>query len=252
MPMPLVSIITPTYNSSHYILKTYDSIQSQTHSNWEWLVTDDCSTDDTIEVLESISATDARVKVFKNEINSGAASSRNISLKRAVGDFVCFLDSDDVWLPHKLVKQMKFMGDEIDFSFTSFEVIDDCGESMGKKIDTTHEICYFTYEDMLRKRATLGCSTVMLRRDRIGLIQMPLLRTGQDYALWLKILKQGHHAFLLKDNLTKYRISPNSISRNKVKKAKRQWQIYREIEKLSFPTALNCFSHYAWRAMFRL
>lgn len=250
--MPLVSIITPTYNSSNYITNAYESILSQTHQNWEWLVTDDCSTDNTIDVLNDISSSDSRVKIYKNPVNSGAAASRNLSLKRATGLFVCFLDSDDVWLPNKLDRQIKFMGEEIDFSFTSYELIDDHGLAMGKKIDVSHQTLYFTYEDMLKKRATLGCSTVMLRKDKIGLIQMPLLRTGQDYALWLKLLKQGHHAFLLKDNLTKYRISPNSISRNKVKKAKRQWQIYRDVEKLSLTTALNCFSHYAWRAIFRL
>ena len=104
---------------------------------------------------------------------------------------------------------------------------------------------------MLKKKATLGCSTVMLRRNAFDDITMPLLRTGQDYATWLKLLKTGQNAYPLIDVLTQYRILPNSISRNKVKKAKRQWQIYREVEKLSLYKSAVSFCFYAWRAVFR-
>jgi len=138
----------------------------------------------------------------------------------------------------------------IDFSFTAYTLIDHRGESIGKTVDAT-QAGFFTYEDMLRKKATLGCSTVMLRRNAFSDITMPLLRTGQDYATWLKLLKSGKNAYLLSEVLTCYRIMPNSISRNKIKKAKRQWQIYREVESLPFIKAVTCFTFYAWRALFR-
>ena len=110
---------------------------------------------------------------------------------------------------------------------------------------------YITYENMLRKKATLGCSTVMLRRASFRGLSMPSLRTGQDYATWLKLLRTATNAFPLTDVLTQYRILPNSISRNKIKKAKRQWQIYRQIEELSLIKSTECFIFYAWRAVFR-
>lgn len=248
--MHLISIITATYNSSSELLETYKSISSQTLDNWEWLVTDDCSSDSTYQLLQEISEKDQRVKVYKNAVNSGAAVARNSSLSHAKGDFIAFIDSDDCWLPNKLEKQVAFMGNNIDFSFTAYTLIDHCGDSIGKTVDTT-QTGFFTYEDMLRKKATLGCSTVMLRRNAFSDISMPSLRTGQDYATWLKLLKSGKHAYLLNEVLTCYRIMPNSISRNKIKKAKRQWQIYREVEKLPFIKTVFCFTFYAWRAVFR-
>ncbi|GAB3520280.1 glycosyltransferase family 2 protein [Photobacterium alginatilyticum] len=245
-----VSIITPTYNSEEWIIQTYESIVNQTHHNWEWIITDDCSSDETLKVLEYLSNNDDRVKVFCNRKNSGAAVSRNNSIEHAQGDFLAFIDSDDLWLPNKLESQIHFMGDKIDFSFTAYELVDGSGKKLDKLVDS-NQSGSFDYHDMLKKKATLGCSTVMLRRIAFNDISMPLLRTGQDYALWLKLLRTGSRAYVLNDVLTQYRILPNSISRNKIKKAKRQWQIYREIEKLSFKKSLECFSFYAYRAIFR-
>ncbi len=248
--MSQISIITATFNSSDELLYTYNSIKKQTHFIWEWLVTDDCSSDNTFKLLKDISSNDKRVKIFKNSENSGAAISRNNSLDHAKGEYIAFIDSDDLWKPSKLEKQLAFMGDDIDFSFTAYELINESGECLDKIVDG-NQSGIFSYEDMLMKKATLGCSTVMLRRSAFQDITMPLLRTGQDYATWLKLLKTGKKAYLLNEVLTKYRIMPNSISRNKVKKAKRQWQIYRDVEKLPFFKSVICFCFYAWRAVFR-
>lgn len=245
-----VSIITPAFNSSQKILGTYHSLQSQTVSAWEWLITDDYSEDNTLTILHEIALKDSRVKVYQNKVNSGAAVSRNNSLKHAQGNFIAFIDSDDLWKPEKLSKQIAFMGGNIDFSFTAYELINEQGKSLNQTVDA-NQSGGFSYEDMLRKKATLGCSTVMLRRSAFADISMPLLRTGQDYATWLKLLKSGEKANLFNEVLTQYRIMPNSISRNKVKKAKRQWQIYREVEKLPLLKSLSCFCFYAWRAVFR-
>lgn len=246
----LVSIITATFNSEGTIIDTYNTIKNQTYANWEWLVTDDCSIDNTLFILQDIAAQDKRVKVLSNKVNSGAAVSRNNSLIYANGNLIAFIDSDDLWEPNKLEEQLAFIGGGIDFSFTAYDLIDDQGEELNQTVDA-NQSGQFTYDDMLRKKATLGCSTVMLRRSAFDDISMPLLRTGQDYATWLKLLKTGKNAHLLNTVLTHYRIMPNSISRNKFKKAKRQWKIYRKVENLPFIKSCTCFSFYAWRAVFR-
>ncbi|UTZ40107.1 glycosyltransferase family 2 protein [Vibrio campbellii] len=248
---PLVSIITPSYNCADTLLETADSVFKQTHANWEWLITDDCSDSKTKLLLEKLKRSDPRISVQSNTQNRGAAVTRNSSLKRAQGDFIAFLDSDDLWLPEKLSQQITFMGESIDFSFTAYEVVDHKNNSLNQVVDG-NQIRAFGYEDMLRKQATLGCSTVMLRRTAFSDLQMPLLRTGQDYAFWLKLLRSGEtRAHVLSTPLTRYRIMPNSISRNKIKKAKRQWQIYREVENLHFIKSVECFCYYAVRAVFR-
>lgn len=245
-----ISIITPVFNAERWILKTYHSLLNQRHSNWEWLVTDDCSLDRTKTILYELMLKDTRIKYFCNMTNSGAAVSRNNSIHHASGDFLAFIDSDDLWLPDKLEKQIYFMDNNIDFSFTAYELIDSFDLKLNIKVDSSQKGA-FTYEDMLRKKATLGCSTVMLRRAAFSDISMPLIRTGQDYALWLKLLKTGKKAYVLPEVLTQYRILPDSISRNKIKKAKRQWQIYREIENLNFIDSSINFCFYAFRAIFR-
>lgn len=246
----MVSIITPTFNSSKFIKDTYTSILSQTVTDWEWLVTDDCSTDDTWSILRGFAESDERVKIVRNEKNSGAAVTRNRSLSRINGEYIAFIDADDIWKPEKLQVQLSFMDNRIDFSFTAYEIISENGNTLDKFVDL-HHLGEFTYEDMLRKKATMGCSTVILRRSAFEGLQMPLIRTGQDYAFWLKLLRTGKKAHLLNKPYTKYRIVNNSISRNKVKKAKRQWQVYREIENLNLFKSAECFFFYAFRAVFR-
>jgi glycosyltransferase involved in cell wall biosynthesis len=251
MSPSLISIITPSYNSDQFVIDTYLSIKDQTHNNWEWLVTDDFSSDDTFTLLLKISQTDARVKPIRNLLNCGPAVSRNNSIARAAGEFIAFIDSDDTWERNKLEKQIEFMNHcHIDFCFTAFNIIDKDGVWTGRRVDFGRNES-FGYHDILCKAATLGCSTVMLRRNAFFDIFMPLLRTGQDYALWLKLLKSGTRAHILGEALTNYRITPKSISRNKIRKAIRQWQIYREIEQLSLHYSMYCFSFYAFRAIFR-
>lgn len=246
-----VSIITATYNSEKYLEETYRSIKKQSHLCWEWVITDDCSTDNTENILKEIASKDKRVKVYRNEKNSGAAVARNNSLRNASGKYIAFIDSDDVWKEEKLETQLRFMeAKDLSFSFTAYELINELGRPMDITVDT-HLKDSLSYEDMLRKRATLGCSTVMLKRAAYGTVQMPLLRTGQDYATWLSLIKTGQNAYPLAKVLTRYRITPNSISRNKVKKASRQWQIYREVEGLSLQKSFLCFCYYVWRAVFR-
>ncbi|WP_050485215.1 glycosyltransferase family 2 protein [Aeromonas sp. HZM] len=247
----LISIITATYNSANEILETYESIKNQTYTNWEWLITDDCSSDNTLNILNDLSVKDTRIKILKNKHNSGAAVARNKSINAAEGEFLAFIDSDDVWNKNKLQYQLDFMlNNNVKFSFTAYELIDVNGLPLNKTVDT-HLLKGVSYRDMLMKKATLGCSTVMVKAKAFEDLTMPLLRTGQDYALWLKLLKKDVIAEPISLVLTQYRIRPGSISRNKIKKAKRQWQIYRQIEKVSFGLSLFYFVNYAYRAIFR-
>jgi teichuronic acid biosynthesis glycosyltransferase TuaG len=249
MNSAVVSVITGAYNCSAYIGETYDSLCRQTLSDWEWIVVDDASTDATPGILNGIAKNDARVRILVNERNLGAAGSRNRALGEASGQFLAFLDADDRWLPEKLMRQLDFMRSEsAAASFTAYRVIASDGTSTGKIIDESPRQ-KISYAEALRKRATIGCSTVMISKSASGNHLMPDIRTGQDYAYWLKLMRSGvlfHH---LAVPLTDYRITPMSISRNKVRKAMRQWEIYRKIEGLGFMYAAWNFCFYAIRAV---
>jgi len=243
-----ISIITPLYNSSSFIADTILSVQAQTFTDWEMIIVDDCSSDDSVHIVQNLSQIDNRIQLIQLSQNSGPAVARNTAIEAAKGRYLAFLDSDDQWLPEKIEKQLGFMMErQIPFSFTAYEIVDVNGYSTGKIIDGFS----VSYESMLRKQATMGCSTVIVDRQVVGDIRMPLLRTGQDYAFWLSLLNTGLTATCFPLPLTRYRIRPGSISRNKFKKAKRQWQIYRECEKLSLPKSVHSFLYYAFRAVFR-
>ena len=251
MKKPTISIITPTYNAEKFISDTIESVKNQTFKEYEHIFIDDCSKDNTVNIIESYANSDDRIKLIKLTENSGAAVARNTGLSKASAKYIAFLDSDDIWEPEKLAKQLTFMqSNSYSFSYTAYQLVKENGEPYGKIIDKNAKDSV-NYHDMLCKRSTLGCSTVMLDRESIDKIEMPLIRTGQDYGLWLDILKRGHTAHCLHETLTHYRIVANSISRNKVKKAMRQWQIYREIEQVSLPLSAWYFANYAYRVLVR-
>lgn len=248
---PLVSIIMPAFNAERFVSCSIESVAQQTYVRWELLVTDDASTDGTHAALERWAAQDPRIKPVSLRRNAGAAHARNASIERASGDFLAFLDSDDLWSPNKLEAQVTFMQTRgIDFSFTPYVIISEDGVASRVVVDKTTPL-RVTYEDMLRKRATMGCSTVMVRRSSVGSLRMPNLRQGQDYAFWLSILRTGVVAHRLDVELTKYRKVAGSISANKLVKARRQWQIYRKLERLPLTTSMWCFFNYAVRAVIR-
>lgn len=249
--MSPVSIITPTFNSAAFLTQSAASVRSQTHQDWEWLITDDCSQDGTWELIQDLCASDNRIKAVRNDTNQGAAFTRNRCMDRAQGQYFAFLDADDSWLPGKLEMHLDFIhAQNTPFSFTAYAIMDRFGETTGKIIDGGSPLTV-NYDDMLRKKATMGCSTVIIKRGIVGEMRMPGMRTGQDYAFWLALLRQGFTATCLPVPLTRYRIVPGSISRNKIGKACRQWQIYREQEHLGLGKSVVCFAHYAWRAVFR-
>ena len=195
----LVSIIMPSYNTALYIEKTIQSVLDQTYPNWELIIVDDCSTDNTDEVLEKIK--DTRIHYLKNEKNSGASVSRNKALRESKGQWIAFLDSDDLWMPNKLEKQIRFMEENgYAFSYTNYEEIDVNGNKTGVTVTGPKKISkigMFNY-------CWPGCLTVMYNAEKVGLIQIEDIKKNNDYAMWLKVCKKAD-CYLLDETLGQYR-----------------------------------------------
>ncbi|QKX04717.1 glycosyltransferase family 2 protein [Aquimarina sp. TRL1] len=226
----LVSVITPLYNSSDYIEQCIDSVKKQTYLDWEHILVDDCSKDDSFSKVENYIGNDNRFKLIQLEENSGAGVARNKGIEIASGRFIAFLDSDDTWSPNKLDKQLGFMlSNNYDFSFTSYKLINEEGKDLNKVIKCKGRVTY--------KKALLynpiGCLTVIYDTNSLGKLFMPLIRKRQDYALWLNILKKTQ-GFGMNEVLASYRVREDSISSNKFNLIKYHWVLYRKIEKLSF------------------
>ncbi|WP_330673999.1 sugar transferase [Blautia obeum] len=195
----LVSIIMPSYNTASYIKETIQSVLNQTYQNWELIIVDDCSADNTDEVLGTIK--DPRIRYFKNDKNSGAAVSRNKALREARGQWIAFLDSDDLWMPEKLEKQIHFMEkNDYSFSYTNYEEIDVEGKKTGIRVTGPKKITktgMFNY-------CWPGCLTVMFDANKVGLLQIKDIKKNNDYAMWLKVCKKVN-GFLLDEYLAFYR-----------------------------------------------
>lgn len=197
----LVSIITPTWACAKFISETIKSIQTQTYQNWELLIQDDCSTDGTDKVVAPLVELDSRIKYECNEKNSGAAITRNNALRRAKGRWIAFLDSDDLWLPDKLEKQLKFMVDNgYKFSYTSYQEMDNNGCSTGVVIRGPKHVSKFS----MFAFCWSGCLTVMYDREVIGLLQIANIKKNNDYAMWLEVCQKAD-CYLLDEVLAKYR-----------------------------------------------
>ena len=237
----LVSVITPSYNCARFIEETIRSVQAQTWQNWEMVIVDDCSTDNSVDVIQRIAKDDARIRLMQHQWNGGPAVSRNIAIENAKGRYIAFLDSDDLWLPEKLEKQLAFIKKkDAALVYSGYQKITEEGELKG----VVHPPKQVTYNDMLRSNY-IGCLTAVYDRQKIGKCYMPIIAKRQDHALWLKILKQTPVAYCLEEVLAHYRIQSNSVSSNKVMAAKYQWRIYREVEQLTFWKSARCFGHYA-------
>ena len=197
----LVSIITPSWNCGKFLEETIRSIQAQTYTNWELLFQDDCSTDNTKERVLRLTAEDARIKYECNPQNCGAAITRNNALRRAKGKWIAFLDSDDLWMPDKLEKQVRFMEENYyDFSYTSYCEINEKSEEIGKLITGPKHVT----KAGMYSFCWPGCLTVMYNREKVGLIQIADIKKNNDYAMWLKVCKKAD-CYLLDECLAKYR-----------------------------------------------
>lgn len=242
----LVSIIMPTYNCGQFIEETINTVINQTYKNWELIIVDDCSKDNTREIVDKFILKDDRIKYFTFDTNQGAAKARTKAMELANGSYMAFLDSDDLWKKDKLKKQIQFMQENnYNFSCTAYEQIDERGNSLNKIIKPKKEANY----NRILLDCPVGNSTVMYNVEALGKFEVPNIRKRNDDALWLQILKKEEYIYGLNDVLMEYRIRQNSISSNKLDLVKYHWQLYRQIEHLSvFRSAF----HICWWGMIKV
>lgn len=247
MNKPIISVITPVYNAGKYIESTIMSVRNQTFKEFEMILIDDCSTDNSREVIEKITQEDSRIKYILLEHNSGAAVARNTGIEAANGRYIAFLDSDDVWKNDKLKQQLNFMEkNNYAFTYTAFETITEDNKVIQKEVLVPESLNY----TQLLKNTAIACSTVIIDRSKTGNFSMPLVRKGQDTATWLKLLKGPvENAYGLNKVLSSYRKVKGSISDDKLSALKRTWNTYRNIEKLPLPKAGYYFTWYVLNAI---
>ena len=224
----LVSIITPVYNCERFIEITINSVRSQTYENWELLLVDDCSPDNSDQIIERIMKEDSRIKYIKLEKNSGAAVARNVGLERSKGRYIAYLDADDVWYNNKLESQIRFMAEyDVQFTCCDYEKIEEDGTNLNKII---HMPTTITYKQLLRNTIiqTVGVVVDLNKVDKKLLI-MPNVRRGQDSATWLQLLKNGVVFKGQNVVLAQYRRVSQSLSSNKISAIKRTWYLYRGV-----------------------
>jgi len=243
----LVSIIVPMHNAELYISKTIQSVMNQTYQNWELLLIDDCSADQTLQVAAAFG--DSRIVVVQQESNMGAAIARNRGIQIAQGRYLAYLDADDLWKPEKLENQIAFMEKkQAAFSFTNYEFADEDAIGTGKIVHVPPSL---TYKQAL-SNTTIFTSTVMFDLTRIQkpLLEMPRVKS-EDTASWWNILKSGYTAWGLGENLVTYRRPKKSLSSNKFEALLRIWNLYRKVEGLSIFKSCACFVLWAIRAVLR-
>jgi len=243
----LVSIITPCYNSEDYLDDCITSVLAQTYKNWEMLIVDDNSSDNSSILINSYSKKDERIKPLYLNDNIGAAMARNKAISKAKGKYLAFLDSDDIWLPEKLELQINFMKkNNYSFVFSSYSVISD-DEKPKYTISVPETITYKRY----LKNTIIGCLTVMLDKEKFKKIEMPNLRSSHDMALWLNLLKECGCAYGIQQKLAIYRDHKSSNTSNKFKAAYDVWHVYREHEKLNLLYSIYNFVIYAINAFIK-
>ncbi len=242
---PEISVITPVYNGQKYIDQISNSILNQTFSNFEWLIIDDCSTDDTRILLENMAANDQRVHLLILDANGGPIKARNKGLEAARGRFVAFIDIDDLWLPRKLEKQLSFMKfNKLPLSYTGYRKINDNGTV--KSHFTVPVPKRLTYKKLLMTNSIMA-SSAMFDRSITGNIKqdenVPVSK--DDLMFWLSIMDKCGDTMGLQEDLCRLRIHKKSITNNKLLMAKRHWYFYRKIQNLSFLTSLKLFIGYS-------
>jgi teichuronic acid biosynthesis glycosyltransferase TuaG len=251
MEQALVSIIVPVYNVEKYICETIECVRKQTYDNWELLLVEDCSKDNTVAViLEYLDKVqDSRVRLIRQEKNNGAARSRNRGLREADGRYIAYLDADDLWVPEKLEKELAFMEEkQAAFAFTGYEFADENGKGLGKVVRVPEIL---TYKEAL-KNTTIFTTTVMFDTEKIDkkFLEMPIIKS-EDTALWWKVLRSGYVAYGLDENLVRYRRAGKSLSSNKLEAMRRIWNLYRKAEGMSIPSSAYHFCYWAVNAVLR-
>lgn len=220
--MDLVSIIMPSYNSEKYISESIDSIIKQSYSNWELLITDDASTDKTLEIIKGYSKIDQRIKIYKLTQNNGAGNARNNSISQAKGRFIAFCDSDDIWYSSKLSRQVEFLkNNNLSFTYSSYDI------QKRNSIVKVNSPLTISYRKILRANY-LGCLTVIYDSEKLGKLYMSEVRKRQDWILWIRILSIIESSKGVEESLALYRVRQNSLSGKKIRLFKYIYIVYRE------------------------
>lgn len=247
----LISIIVPVYNAENFIEETMDCVRAQTYPDWELLLVEDCSSDNTVTLIRQYmeKAQDPRIRLLRQPSNMGAARARNRGVKEANGRYIAYLDADDLWMPEKLEKELAFMKEKgAAFAFTGYEFADENGKGMGKVV---HVPAKLTYRQAL-SNTTIFTTTVMFDLERLSReqLEMPVIKS-EDTALWFRVLRSGVTAYGLDENLVKYRRPGKSLSSNKLAALRRIWNLYRKEEGLNVVCSAWHFCFWALRAVKR-
>lgn len=230
MQQELVSVIMPMYNAQKYIQKTIESVQRQTYQNWEIIVMDDCSTDESQRIVQMMAAEDERIHYYCNGSNEGVAQTRNHAMDKASGRYLAFLDSDDLWGPEKLERQLQLLSEkDCAFTYAGCDVIDENGNSIQKQ---RHVPEHITYEELLWGNV-IPCLTVLIDRTKVKPFYMPKIG-HEDYATWLSIFQEIGEAYGMDEVLAHYRVNRNSVSGHKLRTIKWTWNIYHNHQKINW------------------
>jgi teichuronic acid biosynthesis glycosyltransferase TuaG len=235
MEKSLVSIITPSFNSEKFIVDTIQSVQNQTYQNWEMIIVDDCSTDQTVSIIQQFVSNDDRIRCFQLDKNSGAGIARETALSKAQGDYIAFLDADDLWKPLKLEKQLQFLKDnKTPFTFSFYDCIDEGGNSLNKRVEAPINLSY----RQLFFCNYVGNLTGIYEKKYFGKISISSTRKRQDWMMWLIILKKIKVAKPVPESLAFYRIRDNSLSASKVDLLKHNFTVYRRFHGFNYVSSL--------------
>ncbi len=227
----LVSILMPTFNAEKFIKAAIESVQKQTYENWEMILVDDASTDETVKIIDDFAQKDSRIKLFQLETNSGNGFARNKALEKASGKYIAFLDADDLWFPTKLEKQIQFLkANNLPFTFSFYDCIDNNGNNLNRRVQTPIPL---TYKQLFFCNY-VGNLTAIYDADFFGKIKLESSQKRQDWRLWLTILKQIKTAEAVPESLAFYRIRKDSISSSKFKLIKHNFGVYREFHGCNF------------------
>jgi teichuronic acid biosynthesis glycosyltransferase TuaG len=246
---PLISIVTPVYNSAKYLNETIQSVINQTYKNWELLIVDDCSTDNSARIIKEIAAFDPRIRFMQLQCNQGSGPSRNLAIKEANGKYIAFLDSDDFWVAEKLEIQVNFLEtNKIAFSHASYGYWDEEGIEIRKPFIVSRNAV--DYQKLL-KRTEISCLTAIYNQELIGKMYMPNYRRKQDYALWLSILKKGFNSVPQQKVLAYYRQRKGSVTNKKYKLIIKHYFFLRQNEKLSRFNSLKYTAYWIWNGLIK-
>ena len=231
----LVSILTPTFNAEKFIRATIKSVQEQTYENWEMILVDDASTDNTVSIIEDFAQRDNRIKLFKLSENRGNGFARNAALNKATGKYIAYLDADDLWFPSKLEKQIQFLNaNNLHFTFSYYDSIDEEGNNLNRRVESPNPLIY----KQLFFCNYVGNLTAIYDADYFGKIILETSQKRQDWRLWLTILKQIKTAEVVPESLAFYRIRKDSISSSKFKLIKHNFGVYREFHRYNFMSSV--------------